>query len=161
MQAQPQYFAIALRPVPSESTTLVLRRRLAGTEPPVPARETLVLRQRPMATEPPPVPSRANLLRTTETPPVPARATEVLEAKLLAILDSPIHARETPTQGFDRKERDLGNAFAELTRDRADALLERLLVNYTCDVLARKFDKLSEERRERLIGFLGHCAMTR
>lgn len=147
MQAQPQYFAIALRPVQADtSTTLVLRRRPAGTEPPIPSRATLVLRPRPAASEP---------------PPVPQHATEVLEAKLLAILDSPIHARETPTQGFDRKERDLGNAFAELTRERADAVLERLIVNYTCDALARKFNKLSEERRERLLGFLGHCAAIR
>lgn len=106
---------------------------------PVPVREsapTLRLRRTPAATKP------------------PSCADAVLEAKLLAILDSPIAAIETPTQGFDRKERALGNVLSELPARDAEALLARLAINFTCDSLARKFHKLSEERRERLLGFL-------
>ncbi len=84
----------------------------------------------------------------------PACADAVLEARLLAILDLPLAAIETPTQGFDRKERALGNAFAELTAAEASGLLARFDINYTCDALARKFNKLTTERRDRLFGFL-------
>ncbi len=104
---------------------------------------TLVLRRRPIATEPPPVITCADA---------------VLEAKLLAILDAPLSARETPTAGFDRKERALGNAFAELTRAQAGALFDRLEINYTRDDLARKFHKLTDVRRDRLMTFLARVA---
>ncbi len=105
---------------------------------------TLVMRRRSAVGTPPPVCAQA-----------------VFEARLLAILDSPIMAIETPTQGFDRKERSLGNAFAELSSTDAAELLDRLDVNYTCDALARKFSKLSEERQIRLLGFLRVCAAIR
>lgn len=122
------YHAIALHPVVPSATANTV---------------VLGLRRRPAATEP---------------PPIPDDALEVVEARLLAILDAPLCARETPTAGFDRKECALGDAFAELTWAQARALLARLEVNYTCDPLARKFHTLNEERRERLMGFLGRCA---
>ena len=59
---------------------------------------TMVLRRKPLGSVPPVV------------------TQEIFEARLLAIFDSPITSIETPTQGFDRKERALGNAFAELTK---------------------------------------------
>lgn len=105
---------------------------------------TLVLRRKPLGT----------------TPPV-AVAREVFEARLLAILDSPITSIETPTQGFDRKERALGNAFAELTTEQARALVRRFEISFATDLLARKFRSMSEERQERLYGFLLHCANAR
>lgn len=103
----------------------------------------MVLRRRPLGTQP------------------PAVAQEVFEAKLLAILDSPITAMETPTQGFDRKERALGNAFAELTTKEAQALVQRFEISFATDLLARKFRAMSEPRQERLFGFLLHCANAR
>jgi len=115
MNAEPQHFAIPLRPV-VDCAILVLR---------------------------------------------PVHATEVFDAKLLAILDAPLCAIATPTQGFDRKERLLGNVLAELSREQAETLRSRLSLNWPGDVLARKFNKLAVERRERLKGFLAHCAMTR
>jgi hypothetical protein len=92
-------------------------------------------------------------------PPVVTQ--EIFEARLLAIFDSPITALETPTQGFDRKERALGNAFADLTIKEARSLQRRLEIGFASDVLARKFRALSEERQERLYGFLTHCANAR
>lgn len=92
---------------------------------------------------------------TSRTTAVYRREEPVLmDTKLIAILDAPLSARETPTQGFDRRERDLGNAFALLSIDQAAAMFDRLVVNYTGDVLARKFNRLSEERRARLLDFL-------
>ena len=105
---------------------------------------TLVLRRKPLGTMPPAV-----------------VAQEVFEARLLAILDSPITSIETPTQGFDRKERALGNAIAELATEQARALVRRFEISFATDLLARKFRALSEERQERLFGFLLHCANAR
>lgn len=92
-------------------------------------------------------------------PPVVTQ--EIFEARLLAIFDSPITSIETPTQGFDRKERALGNAFAELTTAEARRLQRRLEISFASDVLARKFRALSEERQERLYAFLSHCVNAR
>ncbi len=89
-----------------------------------------------------------------------SRTTEVFcqqalfDTRLIAILDAPLAARETPTDGFSRKERDLGNAFAQLAIDEAAEMFDRLVTNYAGDALARKFNKLSEERRARLLDFL-------
>lgn len=108
---------------------------------PKPSAPTLVLRRKPKGTQPP----------ATEQQ---LCADAVIEAKLLAILDSPIAAIETPTQGFDRKERAIGNVLAELSTREANALLSRLMINFTCDALARKFSKLAVERQGRLLDFL-------
>jgi len=83
----------------------------------------------------------------------PTRDTTI-DARLIAILDAPLASRETPAEGFARKERELGNAFARLDIDQVVAIYERLVVNYACDSLARKFARLTEERRERLLDFL-------
>ncbi len=77
-----------------------------------------------------------------------------IDARMLTILDAPLVSRETPGEGFARKERDLGNAFAQLSIEDAGAMLQRLSINYAGDPLARKFAKLAEERRERLLDFL-------
>ncbi len=105
---------------------------------------TLVLRRKPLGTVPP-----------------EAVVREVFEARLLAILDSPITSIETPTQGFDRKERALGNALAELTTEQARALVRRFEISFATDLLARKFRAMSEQRQERLFAFLLHCANAR
>jgi hypothetical protein len=125
-----QHFAIALS-IPASASTL----RIA----PAP---TLVLRRRPAGTQPPIQDEHAEC------------ANAVLEAKLLAILDSPIASIETPTQGFDRKERAIGDTFSELGARDGAALLARLTINFPSDVVARKFNKLTLERRERLLNFL-------
>jgi hypothetical protein len=77
-----------------------------------------------------------------------------IDAQLSAILDSPLYSHETPAQGFARKERDLGNAFIELSCEAAGDMLQRLALNFATDTLARKFGKLAIERRERLLDFL-------
>jgi hypothetical protein len=106
---------------------------------------TLVLRQRPAATTPPPA-VRTHVAHSS------------LDERLLEILDAPLRAIETPTQGFDRKERALGNLFGELSEDAAIALHRRLIVNFTCDLVARKFAGLAVERKQRLLAFLeNHC----
>lgn len=88
----------------------------------------------------------------------PAVAHCALDEQLLAILDAPLRATETPTQGFDRKERELGNLFFSLDEDDADALYRRLVVNFACDLVARKFAGLADYRKERLLVFLAtHC----
>ena len=131
-----RYFAVALRPA-AESPTLRLRR----AESPTP-------RVRP---EPLPLP------RARGTTP-PAAAHSAFDDRLLAILEAPLRATESPTQGFDRKERDLGNAFFQLTADEAEALRRRLIVNFACDLVARRFAGLAHDRKARLLTFLeSHC----
>lgn len=108
---------------PAESPTLGLR----------PARHTTELLPRARGTLPP-------------------TAHSALDDRLLAILDAPLRATETPTQGFDRKERELGNLFF------SHALYRRLVVNFACDLVARKFAGLADYRKQRLLVSLGtHC----
>jgi hypothetical protein len=133
MNAAPaaRYFAIALRPAPAaETPTLRLRREKPDALP---------------------------LPRARGTTPPPT-ACSALDERLLAILMAPLRATETPTQCFDRKERELGNAFFELTDAEAYPLYRRLITNFACDLVARKFAGLADERKQRLLTFLeNHC----
>jgi len=74
------------------------------------------------------------------------------DARLLAILDSPLAPGETFATGFSRKEAEL--AFAQLTILEAGALHARLSINQPGDALADKFSRLTVDRRNRLLTFL-------
>jgi hypothetical protein len=76
------------------------------------------------------------------------------DAPLLAILD-----RDDGTLpalvAFARKERELGEAFAALPILDQRALHARLSVVREGDLLAERFNRLTLERRTRLLAFLG------
>ena len=76
------------------------------------------------------------------------------DAKLLAILDAPLHEGEPAQVGFARKERELGTAFAALPIFDQRALHRRLSNVREGDALAAKFARLTQERRTRLLSFL-------
>ncbi len=75
------------------------------------------------------------------------------DARLIAILDSdhgePVHF------AFARKERELGAAFAALPILDQRGLHTRLATVRSGDLLAEKFNRLSIDRRTRLLDFLG------
>jgi hypothetical protein len=81
-----------------------------------------------------------------------------LDDRLLWILDAPPLPNEPPPAMFARKERELGNAFADLTADQAGRLHARLSLRLPADLVAMKFARLSAERRTRLLVFLRLCA---
>lgn len=81
-----------------------------------------------------------------------------LDDRLIWILDAPPNPGDAPVVHFARKERELGNAFADLTADQAGHLHARLTLRFGNDLVATKFARLSEERRTRLLAFLRLCA---
>lgn len=75
------------------------------------------------------------------------------DARLLAILDrEDIHV--PAAVAFARKEKELGEAFAALPILDQRALHSRLSVVREGDMLADKFNRLTQERRARLLNFL-------
>jgi len=110
----------------------------------------------PAATQPSQVatrePSPIDIQRLTVAPK--AAPDTSADARLLAILDSPLAPGETFATGFSRKEAELGNAFAQLTILEARALHARLSINKPGDALADKFSRLTVDRRNRLLTFL-------
>jgi hypothetical protein len=76
------------------------------------------------------------------------------DGRLLAILEAPMRG-EPAHVGFARKEKELGEAFAALPVFDQRALQTRLSVVRAGDVLAEKFNRLTQERRQRLLNFLG------
>jgi hypothetical protein len=77
------------------------------------------------------------------------------DARLLAILDAPLGLGEPAYVGFARKERELGEAFGSLPILDQRALQTRLSSARSGDVLAEKFNRLTQDRRQRLLNFLG------
>ncbi len=77
------------------------------------------------------------------------------DARLLAILEAPLAEGEPTHVGFARKERELGEALAELPIFDQRALHARLANPKPADQLAEKFARLTIERRTRLLNFLG------
>jgi hypothetical protein len=76
------------------------------------------------------------------------------DARLLAILDR--EDTSVPTlAAFTRKEKELGEAFAALPILDQRALHARLSIVREGDMLADKFNRLTLERRTRLLKFLG------
>jgi len=81
-----------------------------------------------------------------------------LDDRLLWILEAPPLASESPSATFARRERELGNVFADLTAAQAGYLHARLSLRFGNDLVAIKFARLSDERRSRLLAFLRLCA---
>jgi len=75
------------------------------------------------------------------------------DARLLAILDRD-HSNLPALVAFTRKEKELGEAFAALPILDQRALHARLSVVREGDMLAEKFNRLTAERRARLLNFL-------
>jgi len=91
--------------------------------------------------------------------PAPFRHHEVhrltpRELRYLSILEGPLHEGETATEWFARKERELGNAFAELSVADARLLDARLRLHFHGDPVADRFAQLGDDRQGRLLGFL-------
>jgi hypothetical protein len=87
-------------------------------------------------------------------PPVSIVVDALDDARLIAVLESPLKPGETAVAGYARKERDLAAAFATLSITAAYALRKRLASPASDDTLAAKFARLTIERRTRLIQFL-------
>jgi hypothetical protein len=75
------------------------------------------------------------------------------DARLLAILDRD-DSHVPALVAFARKEKELGEAFAALPILDQRALHARLSVVREGDTLAEKFNRLTQERRARLLNFL-------
>ena len=76
------------------------------------------------------------------------------DARLLAILETRLPDGEPTHVGYARKERELGEAFAQLPIFDQRALHARLSNPRPNDALALRFARLTIERRIRLLAFL-------
>ena len=81
-------------------------------------------------------------------------ATDELDVRILAILGAPARMGETIDAAFGRKERELGELFAQLSVMGSRALHRRLSTASSNDHLATQFGRLVAVRRSRLLGFL-------
>jgi hypothetical protein len=79
------------------------------------------------------------------------------EAPMLAILMAPLAPGEPAFAGFQRKEGELRAAFAALSIIDAYHLRQRLANPRAGDALAEAFARLTDERRGRLLAFLGEA----
>jgi len=77
-----------------------------------------------------------------------------VDGRLIAILDAPFAAGETAHTGFQRKEHELGAAFAALSVSDSRNLHVRLASPKPGDTIAHKFARMTLERRTRLLNFL-------
>ena len=80
--------------------------------------------------------------------------TSSCDVALLAILEAPLRAGETAVAGFARKELELRHVLATLSVLESRALQSRLAHPKGGDVLAQAFQRLTGERRARLINFI-------
>jgi hypothetical protein len=87
--------------------------------------------------------------------PPPTVLDAITEARLIAIIEAPLAPGETAMHGFARKEAELATAFTQLTILEAGSLQRRLSINAPDDALAAVFARLTVERRNRLVAFLG------
>jgi hypothetical protein len=106
--------------------------------------------------------------RRPATPLTPARAREAsqqvpcrkpswtssCDVALLALLEAPLRAGETAAAGFARKELELRHVLATLSVLESRALQSRLESPKAGDALAQAFQRLTGERRARLINFI-------
>ena len=112
---------------------------------------------------PPPVAPRSTLGAVVAVPPPRTCAAVVHtsttiaaahDARLLAILAQDL-SHEPAYVAFNRKEKQLGDAFAALSVFDQRALHARLSSARPGDLLGEKFNRLAPERRTRLLNFLG------
>jgi hypothetical protein len=76
------------------------------------------------------------------------------DVALLAILESPLRNDETAAIGFARKEAELRDVIAKLTVPEARVLQSRLSNPQASDQVATAFQRMTGERRARVINFL-------
>jgi len=88
-------------------------------------------------------------------PPLDPPLDPLLEARMLAILDSPAQPGEPIDLAFRRKELELTQLFGRLDVLAARALHRRLVSPSARDALANRFSRFVAERRARLLAFLG------
>jgi hypothetical protein len=95
-------------------------------------------------------------LERDDAPAAPSEADPPLacEAELVAILDEQFRDGETYAAAFLRKERALGERFAQLSAADARLVHRRLSRCATDDALAARFARLLPDRRLRLLAFL-------
>jgi hypothetical protein len=77
-----------------------------------------------------------------------------METQIMSVLDAPPESGETIEATYLRKERALGDLFAQLTSRDALALHRRLMAGAPADPLASRFGRMVGERRTRLLAFL-------
>lgn len=89
-----------------------------------------------------------------EAPPSDAPVAPWFETELLAILRRPVGPGQA-RDGHMEKEREIGAVFARMSVAEAMALYKRLTFKLPGDVIVEAFARLIEERRARLLAFLG------
>jgi hypothetical protein len=99
------------------------------------------------------VASRVAIAKTGAAAPV-VEITSDRIAAMVAVLTRPASFGETIAHSFQTKEHDLGALFAVLTIAEARALYRRLSAPTADDALAVAFDRLTRDRRARLLAFL-------
>lgn len=86
--------------------------------------------------------------------PTTAPRPDTIDARLIAVLDTPLGLGETAHAGYARKEHELGSILASLSWQESRAMHLRLTQVKAGDELAAKFARLTIERRIRLLNFL-------
>lgn len=86
--------------------------------------------------------------------PAPTSWSSSCDVALLAIIEAPLHLGETAAAGFARKEVELRRVLATLSIAESRALHMRLSNPRPGDQLAASFQRLTADRRARLINFV-------
>lgn len=76
------------------------------------------------------------------------------DVALLAILEAPLRASETAAAGFARKELELRRVLGTLSVIESRSLQSRLSYPKSVDAVAQAFQRLTGERRARLLAFI-------
>ncbi len=141
-------------------------------EPPMASRPTI--RPAPILESIPPLPAlssrpiqRSATIRESVPPPnlpprpvtfvesePPAAPVDQIDDRILGVLTSSTEIGETVELAFRRKERQLGELFAVLSVAEAQALHRRLSIASAGDHVAELFNRMTVERRGRLLTFL-------
>ncbi len=116
-----------------------------------------IAKPQPLALVPPNAPlSTRPTTREVAPAHVPQKPTwsSSSDVALLAILEAPLGAGETAATGFARKERELRHVLGTLSVFESRALHSRLAQPKAGDALVQAFQRLTGERRSRLIAFI-------
>ncbi len=87
-------------------------------------------------------------------PPEPAPVGSALDPQILAILEAPAAAYETPLVAFARREARLKALFGTLSVNEAVAMHRRLASTSPGDKVGARFARFTVERRSRILRFL-------
>ena len=85
---------------------------------------------------------------------VEAELSEAIVASIRYVLERALDPAETIAAAFQRKEHDLGALFATLSVPQSRALHRRLSAPAVGDELVTLFERLTRDRRARLLAFL-------